>query len=161
MQEVVFVFMLLALLSATTAFHSVVVHRLQRSSATIKDFKKTQQSVFQPAPTSFGSSIVNQRSKPLRDLFGLGPTEIAISVLVAFVLFGPETLKSLSKDVGRAAAELKEIPKTFKEGMEEGVESSQVSKMKQIAAEKRKKRDEKLANADAGSDDEDDSATDA
>ena len=159
MQEVMLFFMLLALLSATTAFHSVVVHRLQQSRSTNKNLKNTQQSVFQPAPTSFGSSVVNQRSKPLRDLFGLGPTEIAISVLVAFVLFGPETLKSLSKDVGRAAAELKEIPKTFKEGMEEGVESSQVSKMKQIAAEKRKKRDEKLANA--GAEDEDDSATDA
>jgi len=36
--------------------------------------------------------------------------------VVALVLFGPETLKSLSKDVGKAAAELKEIPKTFKEG---------------------------------------------
>lgn len=65
--------------------------------------------------------------------------------MVGLVLFGPETLKSLSKDVGRAAAELKELPKTFKEGMEEGTESVQVSKMKAIAAEKRKKRDAKLA----------------
>jgi hypothetical protein len=29
-------------------------------------------------------------------------------------------LKGLSKDFGKAAAELKEIPETFKEGMEEG-----------------------------------------
>jgi TatA/E family protein of Tat protein translocase len=75
-------------------------------------------------------------------LLGLGPAEIAISLVVALVLFGPETLKSLSKDMGKAAAELKEIPKTFKEGMEEGADSSQMSKMKAIAAAKRSKRDD-------------------
>jgi TatA/E family protein of Tat protein translocase len=88
----------------------------------------------------------------LRDLLGLGPAEIAITLVVALVLFGPETLKSLSKDVGKAAAELKEIPKTFKEGMDEGAEASQMSKMKAIAAEKRKKRD-------AADDDDDDSSS--
>ena len=81
------------------------------------------------------------RLTPLRDLLGLGPAEIAITLVVALVLFGPETLKSLSKDVGKAAAELKEIPKTFKEGMDEGAEASQVAKMKAIAAAKRAKRD--------------------
>lgn len=90
---------------------------------------------------------------PLRDLLGLGPAEIAITLVVALVLFGPETLKSLSKDVGKAAAELKEIPKTFKEGMDEGAEASQLSKMKAIAAEKRKKRDA------ADDDDDDDSSS--
>lgn len=83
-----------------------------------------------------------RRLAPLRDLLGLGPAEIAISLVVALVLFGPETLKSLSKDMGKAAAELKEIPKTFKEGMEEGADSSQMSKMKAIAAAKRSKRDD-------------------
>ena len=89
-----------------------------------------------------------RRLAPLRDLLGLGPAEIAISLVVALVLFGPETLKSLSKDMGKAAAELKEIPKTFKEGMEEGADSSQMSKMKAIAAAKRSKRDD----GDAGDD---------
>ena len=93
--------------------------------------------------------------KPLRDILGLGPAEIAITLVVGLVLFGPETLKSLSKDVGKAAAELKEIPKTFKEGMEEGAESSQVAKMKAIAAEKKAKRDKK-AKAKARDDDDDD-----
>jgi len=85
---------------------------------------------------------------------GLGVPEIGIALVVALVLFGPETLKSLSKDLGKAAAELKEIPKTFKEGMDEGAESVQVSKMKAIAAEKRKLRDEKIAAK--SKDDEDD-----
>jgi Sec-independent protein translocase protein TatA len=93
----------------------------------------------------FGSQIVSQRHKPLHDILGFGPAEIAITLVLGLILFGPETLKSLSKDVGRAAAELKEIPKTFKEGMDEGAQSSQVTRMKILAAEKRKKRDEKLA----------------
>ena len=39
--------------------------------------------------------------------FNLFPTEIAITLVVSLVLFGPDTLKSLTKDVGKAAAELK------------------------------------------------------
>jgi Sec-independent protein translocase protein TatA len=101
----------------------------------------------------FGKVLQSQRTRPLNDLLGFGPAEIGIVLVVALVLFGPETLKSLSKDVGRAAAELKEIPKTFKEGMEEGVQTSQVARMKTLAAEKRKKREEKLA---AMEDEEDD-----
>lgn len=110
----------------------------------------------QPSKVSAGSARVGTRMQPLRDLLGLGPAEIAITLVVALVLFGPETLKSLSKDVGKAAAELKEIPKTFKEGMDEGAESSQVAKMKAIAAEKRKKRDEKVGGRAADDDDDDD-----
>ena len=82
----------------------------------------TEAKVEQP----FGQRVVAQRRAPLKDLLGLGPAEIAVTLVVGLVLFGPETLKSLSKDVGKAAAELKEIPKTFKEGMDEGAESAQV-----------------------------------
>ena len=102
-----------------------------------------------------GRLLVASRHKPLRDILGLGAPEIGIALVVALVLFGPETLKSLSKDLGKAAAELKEIPKTFKEGMDEGADSVQVSKMKAIAAEKRKLRDEKIA-AQSKEDDGDD-----
>lgn len=66
---------------------------------------------------SYGQSLISQRNKlSLQDLLGLGPAEIGIVLILGLVLFGPETLKSLSKDMGKAAAELKEIPKTFKEG---------------------------------------------
>lgn len=91
--------------------------------------------------TRFAPSSRRSKQTQLRDLLGLGPAEIAVTLVVALVLFGPETLKSLSKDVGRAAAELKEIPKTFKEGMDEGAETAQIAKLKAIAAEKRAKRD--------------------
>lgn len=92
----------------------------------------------------YGRTLSGRANHVTKDILGLGVPEIAICLVAALVLFGPETLKSLSKDVGKAAAELKEIPKTFKEGMDEGAEAVQVSKMKAIAAEKRKKRDEKL-----------------
>jgi Sec-independent protein translocase protein TatA len=85
---------------------------------------------------SAGEGLMRQRNEPLHDLLGLGAPEIAIGLIAALVLFGPETLKSLSKDFGKAAAELKEIPKTFKEGMEEGQETAAVQKMKAIAKEK-------------------------
>jgi len=110
--------------------------------------------ISKPEQKTFGKSI-SERNSPLKDILGLGPAEIAISLAVALILFGPETLKSITKDVGKAAAELKELPKTFKEGMEEGSESSQVTKMKAIAAEKRKKRDEALAAKDSSDDDAD------
>jgi Sec-independent protein translocase protein TatA len=116
-----------------------------------KKFEVKEDTILKP---NFGSSIVSQRSKPLKDILGLGPAEIAISLVVGLVLFGPETLKSLSKDVGKAAAELKEIPKTFKEGMDEGAQNTEVSKMKEIAAEKRKKRDAKKQKAAEGGGDE-------
>ena len=122
-----------------------------KQQSRIISFKKTESTTFQPT----SSSNVAKRMEPLKDLLGLGPAEIAITLVVGLVLFGPETLKSLSKDVGRAAAELKEIPKTFKEGMDEGAESSQVAKMKAIAAEKRLKRDAKKAAKEAEEDAED------
>jgi Sec-independent protein translocase protein TatA len=141
---------------ALTSTCSAFLSRFQKPSSFKVVSSKSTSSLFKPSPEPFGKSLVAQRSKPLRDLLGLGPAEIAVAAVVALVLFGPETLKSLSKDMGRAAAELKEIPKTFKEGMDEGAESSQVAKMKAIAAEKRKKRDAKLGGADGDKDDYED-----
>ena len=99
-------------------------------------------------PSTYGQSITRRQNLVLRDILGLSPTEIAVALFVGLLIFGPETLKSLSKDVGKAAAELKDLPKVFKEGMEEGSESAQVMRMKEMAAEKRKKRDAKLAAAE-------------
>lgn len=109
---------------------------------------------------SYGHSLILRRGQPYRDILGLGAPEIAFALIAGLLLFGPETLKSLSKDVGKAAAELKEIPKTFQEGLEEGAESAQVAKMKAIAAEKRKKRDAKLAKKDVVEDEEEDEVDD-
>jgi Sec-independent protein translocase protein TatA len=123
-----------------------------KSSSVLRRTNTIDANIQQP----IGQSIVQQRAKPLRDILGFGPGEIAVCLVVGLVLFGPDTLKSISKDVGKAAAELKEVPKSFAEGMEEGKSSAQVSKMKEIAAEKRKKRQAKLAKVNAAMDDDDD-----
>ena len=146
--------LILSLLSFNITAFIADIKRLPRRTSSVT-YRKIE-----PADlgNNYGKSLVNQRMKPLNDLLGLGPAEIAITLVVGLVLFGPETLKSLSKDVGRAAAELKEIPKTFKEGMDEGAESSQVAKMKAIAAEKRLKRDAKRAAKEEEEDDDEEEA---
>lgn len=155
MVMLLYVCLILALSMYTDAFLRLQPGKLQSCT-----FRSNDQLLQRRQPNYFNNNLGNRllRQKPLHDLLGLGPTEIFLALVAGLVLFGPETLKSLSKDVGRAAAELKEIPKTFKEGMDEGVESVQVSKMKQIAAEKRAKRDAKLkaASGDGSADDEDD-----
>jgi Sec-independent protein translocase protein TatA len=143
-------------------FFAVYVNEVSAFISGVKQFSRINSIVSSKTtesrivPTYSGNNLIDQRLKPMKDLLGLGPAEIAITLVVGLVLFGPETLKSLSKDVGRAAAELKEIPKTFKEGMDEGAESSQVAKMKAIAAEKRLKRDAKRAAKEEEEDAEDD-----
>ena len=53
-------------------------------------------------------------------LFGLGAPELVVILgLGAFVL-GPDKLASMAKDFGKVAGELKDVPKEFKEGLEEG-----------------------------------------
>lgn len=150
--------LLLLVISSASAFLSrTVLHRVQLPLAS----EELQPKAPIATSTSYGMRVSRRTKSPLKDLLGFGPAEIALTLVVALVLFGPETLKSLSKDVGRAAAELKEIPKTFKEGMDEGAESAQVSKMKAIAAEKRKKRDAKVAAAGEEEETDDDKEEEA
>lgn len=53
-------------------------------------------------------------------LFGLGAPEIAIILIAAAFVLGPEKLADLGKDAGKIAGELKEVPKEFQKGLEEG-----------------------------------------
>jgi len=118
-----------------------------KSAYGVINWPKAQSECSRTVPI-FQTKTFGRKILVLQDgFFNLGPSEVLVAVFFGLVLFGPETLKSLTKDVGRAAAELKELPKTFKEGMDEGAVSSEVAKMKAMAAEKRKKREEKLASA--------------
>ncbi|CAM9243419.1 unnamed protein product, partial [Phaeothamnion confervicola] len=60
--------------------------------------------------------------------FGLGAPEIAVIVVVAAVILGPDKLTGLAKDVGKMAGELKEVPKEFQAGIEEGERTTKVRK---------------------------------
>ena len=53
-------------------------------------------------------------------LFGLGAPELAIILIAAAFLLGPQKLAELGKDAGKIAGELKEVPKEFQKGLQEG-----------------------------------------
>merc|ERR1712032_855519 len=53
-----------------------------------------------------------------RQVFGLGTSEILVILAAAAIFFGPEALKGVAKEAGKAAADLKDVPKAFEEGME-------------------------------------------
>mmetsp|Transcript_112371 Transcript_112371/g.317595 ORF Transcript_112371/g.317595 Transcript_112371/m.317595 type:complete len:182 (+) Transcript_112371:99-644(+) len=54
-----------------------------------------------------------------RRIFGLGTSEILVILAVGAVFFGPEALKGVAKEAGKAAGDLKDVPKAFQEGMDE------------------------------------------
>jgi len=60
------------------------------------------------------------RTTPLQSLFGLGGPELAIILVAAAFVLGPQKLAELGKDAGKIAGELKEVPKEFAKGLEEG-----------------------------------------
>ena len=53
-------------------------------------------------------------------MFGLGAPEIAIVLVAAGVLLGPQKLGEMTKELGKVAGELKDVPKEFQEGLKEG-----------------------------------------
>jgi sec-independent protein translocase protein TatA len=67
-------------------------------------------------------------------LFGLGAPEIAIILIAAAFLLGPQKLAELGKDAGKIAGELKEVPKEFQKGLAEG-EAEAAKMKKEIAGE--------------------------
>jgi sec-independent protein translocase protein TatA len=73
-------------------------------------------------------------------LFGLGAPELAIIMVAAAFLLGPQKLAELGKDAGKIAGELKEVPKEFQKGMAEGEDEAQALK-KSIMGEDAPKKD--------------------
>ena len=78
-------------------------------------------------------------------LFGLGAPEIAIILIAAAFLLGPEKLAELGKDAGKVAGELKEVPKEFQKGLEEGEAAAkamkEVNKEEAVVVEKEEKKE--------------------
>ena len=64
----------------------------------------------------------------LQGLFGLGAPEIAVILVAAAFLLGPQKLAELGKDAGKIAGELKEVPKEFQAGLKEGEQAAQLAK---------------------------------
>ena len=72
-------------------------------------------------------------------IFGLGPTELAIILLIVLVLFGPKQLPKLGKMFGRAMKDLRE----GMEGNDEEETPKEITEAKSdTAAEEAKKPEE-------------------
>ncbi len=67
-------------------------------------------------------------------LFGLGGPELAVILIAGAFLLGPQKLAELGKDAGKIAGELKEVPKEFQKGLEEG-EKQAMDIKKEIAGD--------------------------
>mmetsp|Transcript_19043 Transcript_19043/g.27389 ORF Transcript_19043/g.27389 Transcript_19043/m.27389 type:complete len:143 (+) Transcript_19043:89-517(+) len=74
--------------------------------------------IYQPAALQRQRKSV--ASIQTQSLFGLGGPELAIILIAAAFLLGPQKLAELGKDAGKIAGELKEVPKEFQKGMAEG-----------------------------------------
>lgn len=70
-------------------------------------------------------------------LFGLGVPELGVILVAAAFLLGPQKLAELGKDAGKIAGELKEVPKEFQKGLEEGEVQAKVIKEKALSEEKK------------------------
>mmetsp|Transcript_56715 Transcript_56715/g.165975 ORF Transcript_56715/g.165975 Transcript_56715/m.165975 type:complete len:170 (-) Transcript_56715:120-629(-) len=89
------------------------------------------------------------QSRTARHVFGLGTSEILVILAVGAIFFGPETLKGFAKEAGKAASDLKDVPKAFEEGMdvaaaEKGQDAGE-TKVLEAKDEKEAKKDEKEA----------------
>lgn len=110
-------------------------------------------STLQPPASSFESyapaALQRQRQSvaPIQTmgLFGLGAPEIAVILVAAAFLLGPQKLAELGKDAGKIAGELKEVPKEFQAGLKEGeqrameMKSSDEEKVQVVEAVKEEK----------------------
>eukprot|EP00903_Cladosiphon_okamuranus_P017888 g16461.t1 len=85
--------------------------------------------------TSFGSPAEARSSRWLggrssaatttMGLFGLGAPEIAVCIAVAALILGPDKMAGFAKDMGKMAGELKDVPKEFQAGIQEGERKTQ------------------------------------
>lgn len=58
------------------------------------------------------------------NVFGVGPTEIFIVLIVILVLFGPDKLPELAKKIGGASREIRDNLNTVNEQMNSALETS-------------------------------------
>jgi sec-independent protein translocase protein TatA len=65
-------------------------------------------------------------------LFGLGFTEIAIILVAAAFLLGPQKIAELGRDAGKMTKELKKVPEEFQKGLQEGEIEARSKRAKQM-----------------------------
>ena len=95
---------------------------------------KSQGNVYinQQQPASLQRERRSMASVQTMSLFGLGGPELAIILVAAAFLLGPQKIAELGKDAGKIAGELKEVPKEFQKGLEEGEVEARSRKAKPV-----------------------------
>ena len=124
-------FLLACLLASCQSF--VPVSQTFRTVPSVVTGSQQLQTPFEEfAPKALQRQRKSVASVQTMGLFGLGAPEIAIILVAAAFLLGPQKLAELGKDAGKIAGELKEVPKEFQKGLEEGEKQAKAMK----AAEK-------------------------
>jgi len=106
--------------------------------ATPKGGLATTSPLEQYAPFALQRQRKSKASVQTMGLFGLGAPEIAIILVAAAFLLGPQKLAEFGKDAGKIAGELKEVPKEFQKGMAEGEAEAKLMKEKAATEDKSK-----------------------
>jgi sec-independent protein translocase protein TatA len=94
----------------------------------------------QPTASFLPQSVQNQRKSVANiqtmGLFGLGVPEIAIILVAALFVLGPEKISEMVRASGKVAGELKDelrdVPKEFQKGLEEGETNARSTKAKKM-----------------------------
>jgi sec-independent protein translocase protein TatA len=84
--------------------------------------------------TVFPAALENERKSvaaiQTMGLFGLGLPEIALILVAGAFVIGPDKLRELGRDAGKMTKEMKEVPKSFKTGLDEGEVEARSKKAK-------------------------------
>jgi Sec-independent protein translocase protein TatA len=70
----------------------------------------------------------NRASATQMQLFGLGAPELVVIAGAGLLLLGPDQVKELAKNIGKSAAELKEVSTEFNQGLAEAEAAAQQKK---------------------------------
>jgi sec-independent protein translocase protein TatA len=136
-QSIVGLLALVISLMATPLQAFAPVSRAFRSAA--PKMPTTTSQTFNELPPALQRQRKSMAPVQTMGLFGLGPAEVAIILVAAAFVLGPEKLASLGKDAGKIAGELKEVPKEFQKGLSEGeLEAKSMTKKNIAEAEKEK-----------------------
>ena len=69
------------------------------------------------------------------EVFGVGPTELLMVLIVILVLFGPDKLPDLAKRIGSASREMREGLNTINEQMNSALEASmEIDKVRMLTS---------------------------
>jgi len=98
----------------------------------INSLQKTNHAIF---PVVLENQRKSVAAVQTMGLFGLGVPEIAIILVAGAFVLGPEKLAELGRDAGKMTKELKEVPKEFQKGMDEGEIDARSMKAKKMKTE--------------------------